>query len=780
MSLPASFLTELALDGPRFESWVEIEGLPYGFGLSSSPDTSGRYVELRRRGILPQLLGPIDGLSQEARPFEADSSIGQMTARLLLDGDGFVRDLVAHVARTDGWGRLGEDLGEPAAASGAPVAETFDATLPPGTQVGDLLYCGRETMEVTALPGGGQVTAYRAMFRAPGESSRRAYVHTAGDVLSLYPRFLATRRATVYALPVGGSDSDRVVLWAGTVRGASLGEGLSVLHLVMESIESDLKVTIFGKQIRGKLLLGLADPTGSYDEDEGEPPPLYNRVRLEPSSISGRAWTENERVVFQIGDEIIAGRLRTHADYPNEIHFDDAVTYTEDARGLFGSFAVAHDRGEEVVEVLPIIAHRTGGQIEERVSKFTQGDNPLDVALQLILSAKGDAGNGSHDVLPEGWGCPGIDQTRVDVAGILALRDRWVPAAREIRIIREPTNLKSLLASILRTHLCYPVSRLNDVLTFRFLGPPMPDAAPRAVGSDHVTEPPSWDAGLGAVVGRLTVKCDLDPIEGEFRQTYVAELAGPGVEAQEFYAGLFESLTVECPGQWSGNDPGSAKFGARLSTDAESIALRLFDLTRDRRSRALPTLGLRLLFDALDVEVGDLLALTVDGAPDVASGGDGLSGSIVEVRRKTPSLREGVVSLSVVQTAYGLQHRLVAPSAIVASVAAPTITVNANEFSASPATDRDSFPAPTGTWAGYKVAVWSPDLTTKRGSYTVSAVGANTISVVESLAGVSAGDVVLLEDASSQPSGPLALFAFLADNGAPPLIGSAQAHEYAP
>jgi hypothetical protein len=782
MVAPA-FLTEIARDAPALDLWLELEGIPHAFGLTarSSSWFSARYYEHRRKSTLDLLLAPPSGITQEVRPFEATSSIGQMTASLLHDDAGIVRGLYAGTARRDNWGRLGQTLGVPAAASGAPSYVEVIATLPAGAVVGDLLYVGRETMEIVALntPVAGTHRVYRGMYRPPGAIEARAYQHTTGDIITLYPRFLATRRAFVYSAPTGGTDSDKVVRWSGTVRGpAKLNAGFTTLEITLESIESELRIKCFTGQVRGKLAVGIRDPAGAYEGSSDDPPPTTGIARLEPSSLSGRGWTDGERIVFRVGDEFLSGRLRTGATYQNEIHFDG--TSADDARGIFGTPGTEHVPGDEVYEVIPVIGYAASGSVEERVSKFTKGDNPIDVALQILLSATGDGStNGDYDVLPSGWEMVGIDQSRIDVTGIQALRDRWIPAAREIRFVEEPFTAKELLASILRTHLCYPVSLLDDVLTFRFLGPPMPDVPARAVSGTHVVGLPGWTQELASVVGRVILRCDHDPIEDEYRQTFIGELNGPGTEAQEFYAGLFETLEVECPGQWSGNDPGSAKFGARLSTDSETIALRHFDLVRDRLASPFPLLEVECQYDAMDIEGGELLAVTLDGVPDIGSGGSGISGAFCEVHRKVPNDRTGKVTLTVVQTSYGQQHRLLAPSGIVESVTGLDVALNDHEFSAGSVCDVDAFPDPDlGT---YYVTAYSPDLYTERVDATVTArvTGTSGKLTLGAVTGIAVGDVVVLREyTGSQPNHVKAMCAFMAD-ATPDLDGDAP-HEYTP
>jgi hypothetical protein len=767
MAISSIFLAEVQKAGPRLDLWIEIEGIPYAFGLRARDASwyAAREVELRRDGILAALIDIPAGVEQELRPYDAESSIGQLTASLLDESTGTVRSMYANAARTDGWGRLGQDLGTPAVASATPGTVDVTMTAPAGTVVGSYLYVGRETMKVAALPGGGVVTVYRGMFRPPATLEARAYQHTAGDVVTLYPRFVRTRRVFFYSAPTGATDADKVARWAGTVQGAKLRKGLAGVDLTIESLEGELRAQCFSGQIRGKLAVGLYAPDGSFERSEAEPVPFADRLRLEPSSISGRAWVDGQRVAVRVGDELISGRLSLSN---TEIVLD--ASSIDDARGMWGSPASEHHAGDDVSEVILVIGKAASRSVEERISRFSQGDNPLSVVLQVLLSVNGDGANGAYDVLPAGWGL-GLDQSRVDVAGIEATRDRWLPFAREIRMLEEPFAARDFVASVLKAHLCYPVTLLDDRLTFRFLGPPMPDAQPRAVSGTVVLSPPTWADVEETVIGRAIVRCDQDPVEGTWRQTYKAEFQGPGVEAQEFYAGQFDAPEFEWLGQWSGNDAGASKFGARLCTDAETTALRFFDLLRDRRARPFPTIELETSYDQIDLHPGDLLAVSLDHVPDVETGGSSLIGAYCEVRRKTIDDRTGVVTLTLVQVPYGQQYRYIAPSGILsAGGTGNALALAAHEFTNSTGSADDASCFPVGS----VVDVRSPDLVTSRGTRTVTGNTGGALTVNGAALTVTLGDVVVLAAYNVQPQAVKDRYAFLGD------LGADAEHEYTP
>jgi hypothetical protein len=818
MALPVAFTTALAQPGLAADLWVEIEGLPWAFGLTPRAGSffAGRTAAERREGVLGVLLGPPAGVDQEARPLDGDSSIGSMSVSFVFDPDGRVLDLVANAARQDGqlamraparaqnmpyvagdvvkytdaggdevayrctvdgttanaaatpsvgatpyvdgtatFALLGSvDVDASTTPAGLPYTGTADAyRYPLG---GGVIFIGRETFGYTSRVTGGNGTGAflgltRGKYGLPSREAKRE--HTEADVISWYPRFLATRRATVFAT-LDGSDANRVARWAGTIRNAKLLRGNTGVELPMESVESDLRRKVFKGQRTGKLLAGLASGAGAYESSGNEPPHETTRLVLEPASLAGE-WTHGAAVIVRVGDEYVSGTIAVGSE--------TAVTIT--ARGLFSSLSEQHEPGTEVREVIWTGAYDAAGTPEFQASRFTEGDHPLEWALQVLLSKKGDGANGAWDVLPEGWGI-GIDASRIDVAGILALRDAWLPSARHLWVYDEPFTFKEELAKVLRPHLCYPVTQLDDLFTIRRLNPPIPGETLRVLGPATRIGLPSWDANVRMVVGHIDWLCDYDPAEDEPRQKFLGELQGPGTEAQEFYAELYDSLTVEARGQFTGNDPGAVGFfGSSLQTSAAEASTRYFEIIRDRYARPFPTIVDEHSFDCLDVEVGDLVEFTAENLPNVATGTVGLSGVVCEVLRKAIDDARGTVTFTLLHSAAPPQYRLLAPSGIVDSTAAGRLSLTA-------AFDEAGFVA------GDVVEVRSADLATLRGTATVTGLDAGAVLVDAVPAGSVAGDAVILAPHGSQPALTKARDAFLADADGE-LAAGAAAHVYA-
>jgi hypothetical protein len=817
MALPAAFLAELAKPGMTADLWLEIEGLPYAFGLTARAAAffAGRPAAERREGVLGTMLGIPAGVQQEARPLEGDSSIGAMSASVVFDPDGRALALVGNSARTDSFLAMaaparvqnvayalgdavkyvdagGDEIAyrcttagttaNAAATPGVGVSPYTDgtvvftilgpvdldaATTPDGipfTGVATaypasdgVIYIGRETFGYTAKHQGAATGAFvgltRGKYALPSREAK--LTHTESDIISPFPRFAATRRATIFAT-LDATDANKVARWAGTIRDVKLMRGNVGVELSMQSVESDLKRKVFNGQRTGKLYAGLADALGTYEQaNDGEPPAETARLVMQPASLAG-TWTAGAGVIVRVGDEYLSGTIAVGAE--------TAITIV--ARGLFSTIAIQHEPGTDVEEIIFTGAYSATGAPEFQASRFTQGDHPLEVLLQFLLSKNGDTANGSWDVLPPGWGV-GIDQARVDVAGITSLRDAWLPNARHLGVYEGPIQFKEAMAAILRPHLCFPVTKLDDLLTVRRLNPPVPGETVRVLGDSGVVDVPTWDANIATVIGHVNWLCDYDPTTDEPRQKFIGELQGPGTEAQEFYAGLYRTLDVEARGQYTGNDPGAVGFwGSAMETGAADAAQRYFEVIRDRYARPFPVIGVECSFDFLDVEVGDLVSFTAANLPDVATGGVGLTSAICEVLRKQIDDAKGRVRLTLLHSAAPPQYRLMAPSAIIDSTAAGRINVTAT-FSES------------GFHSGDVVQVLTADLVTSRGTATVSGTTTGAVLVDAVPAGTAAGDVVVLAVYGSQPSATTkARSAFLAD-ASTQLAGGAAAHVYA-
>lgn len=847
MTIPAAWTTALAQPGINPDLWLEIEGIPWAFGMTARAASwfAGRSQPIERRlGVLGLMPDIPRGVSQEARPLDGDSSIGEMTLSIMDDANGVVRGPLANVGRTDHflymmapahaintayglndvvcltdvtpdewvlrcstagtsgavapnpaptvavgdtvtdgagtlvWTVIGKsyDLGATGTETFLPYLGTADAAQYPAG--GGTIYIGRETLTYTARTAGTNGAGYfsgvtRGMYPLPGRTARDA--HTWGDVISPYLRFLSTRRCQVLAT-LDGTDANRLARWGGTIVGAKLKAGLHTVELTTRSLEGELKVKAFSGQRTAKLYAGIKDGLGVYTAANGstEPAAETTRVRLVADSLAG-TWTSGQTIIVRVGEEYIGGTVSTDA---TGTYVDFSGT---GSRALFSSETAEHRVGEDIVEVIWTGAYDAAGTAEYRFSKFTKGDHPLQVLLSFLLSRRGDGANGAYDILPEGWGI-GLDAARVDVAGIERLMQTWIPGQRHLWLYSEPFVLKEEMANLLRPHLCFPVVTLGDLLTVRRLSPPIPAATIRDVTATHLLGPATWDANIRDVIGRTIWRCDWDPIADKSRQTFIGEMQGAGVEAQEFYAGQWQTMEVDAKGAFTGNDPGAhGFFGANLNTNAGDAALRYAETVQDRYARPWPILGVECSYDCLDIEPGDLIELSAEHVPNTSTGGTGLTLALCEVLSKEIDDSAGRVTLSVLQ-APAATSRLIAPALPVNAVVGAKVTLlDADLYAAGFDAYTEAAFAATDV-----VEVWTSNLLTSRGTATVTLVedpnspaGGVDLTLDSLPAGTIATDIVMPASYDSATASQRLRYAYLA--GADGTLGAAEdsAHLYA-
>lgn len=417
------------------------------------------------------------------------------------------------------------------------------------------------------------------------------------------------------------------------------------------------------------------------------------------------------------------------------------------------------------------------GSAEYRFSRFTQGDHPLRVLLAFLLSRNGDGANGTHDILPPGWGI-GLDMSRVDVAGIEALALEWLPGQRHLWLYAEPiTSLKEAMASLLKAHLCWPIVTLGDKLSVRRLQPSIPGVTVRAIAAANIVEIPTWDANVVDVVGRTIYLCDFDPLTDKHRQKFTGEMQGPGTEAQELYAGQFQELTINARGAFTGNDPGSVGFfGSNLNTGATDSALRFFETVRDLYGRPPPLIGVECSYDCLDIESGDSVDLTAEHLPDTTTGGEGLTAArCLVISRGRIDDATGRVPFALMPLPLQWSGtRRIAPAEAVVSTAAGVIKI----------ADADGALFARGLFAvGDVIEVWTSNLYLSLGTATLTGVtdGGTTLDLTMATVppGAGAGDVVTIASYDSAAAAQRARYAFLADATETLGSGAAAAHQYA-
>lgn len=866
MAATAGYTTSLGQPGVSVELWLEIEGLPYGYGFTEKAETffSGRGSNWGREGIRGVLAGVPSGVEQELRILDADSSIGQLEL-ILLDDSAASAGIDARVvaARTalelvTGTGRI-SDVGDNLllmnapkrwAASTAYTASggaglcgslvlpanstywfecttagtsgasepTWDNTigntttdntatwtcrgtrdLDSGTDgvkipyagsasasnfpaAGGVIYIGRETIKYTSRlgsPNGGGYFDGVTRWQYQLQAYKQQDGHTKGDIISYFPRFLRTRRAVLFSTLDGTDYSEYggngYIRWTGVLQQYAFDDRLCALKLTLESSESEYKIKVFENQRKAKIKIGIPGASvgdGYVDLDEG-------------TIGSSQIYTAGEKIFFRVDDEYFLGEVVAGSPDASgrvakvRIAYDEARyraysgNATTTARGLLRQSVSEHKPGAEFTEIMPI-AYRANDSVWSH-TRFTAGTHPLDVVRCFLTSQAGDGGNGTYDVLPEGWGAR-FDSSRINNDLIDIFRDKWLSGKTVFSIIDEPIDLKGWMAKLLKQYSCF--SRFaNGLFEIKRRNDPMPGDGTVSIGAGDILRVTSWDSGTDEVIGKVIFKYDYDPIDGEFRNSFELDVNSNKSEAQEFYANLFKTEVVESKEQRGGDERYNV-FGAATSTDGRDLAYEYVDTVSRMFSRPGTFIGLEVDYSFhASVHVGDLISLTEPNIPNIATGSRGMSAVICEVLHKNTDDLNGVVQLTVQHTYYSNQYRLIAPSARVASYGSPTITCDAHVYSgASDAVDASYF------MVGDTVQVRTENLFTLRGTGTIDSISGNNITLSAGIAGTTAGDIIFLRAYDSQIAARRLISASCCGNASPPTLGaSSQAapHLYA-
>lgn len=660
---------------------------------------------------------------------------------------------------------------------------------------GGYLYIGRETVWYTsrtvAPNGGGFFSIWaRGMFQLQGYT--QSTPHAEGDTVTPYPLYLATRRAVLYA--VGDRlDANKVARFSGTIRDpVRMTNEATVLELSLETVETEFKGAMgsqgkpelngFRTQRVATLSSSMRDRFDNWNNPgSGVPPPASDgTTSLSAASTAGQVWTAGEYVFLWIGHEVVKAVVvtgRTATDQGAEVKIAvNAYTNLSGGRcgrGLFNTPGEQHVPGETVRELMVIRADDASTNPESTDTKYTN-DHPLYVA-RTLLESTGTGLNGSLDTLAAGWGA-GVDKSRIDGAaagGIENLKTFWLPGARHCEVITKPFDIKAKIAEILRPWGCYGAALLNDLWTIRRLNPPTPLSTPVALDTNSIQRIVSWDSNVANVVGRVVFYCNWDPLQEKFG----TRLQYDNPEAQTRYANLFKTVTVEAKGMYTGDaQAGAGGFAfPNLGTDAETVGAAYAGLVFDRYAKNCARIEIECDYGKQYIEVGDLVTVTESQVtPNQQAGARGLTGQTFEVvSKKVDDLRACVV-FTLDQMYYAAQYRLISPCASIVSVSVNTLTVSAHAFSET--TDQAD-----GLYflAGDRVRVMSADLLTQRGTAIVQAGMTGTTVILDAApGGIVAGDILLLNNFTTQAGARTNRNAFVANSANPPLVGGLAAHTF--
>lgn len=742
MTLPANFLALLGQPGARTLYWIEIEGLPYAYGSRAQPASfwASLAVAQRFEELRPYLPEVPSGVDARLNPLEGLASPGEFQFKVV-DADGFLTQAA----------NVGRDEEDPNAlwltGDAAAGATTFNVggnlAAWPSSGVG---YCGRVTFSYSGKGVGTLTGVTMGVYRS------QSVAITTGSLLTMYPQHLGLRRCWFYlAMSATGSFAvgDRVARYAGLIEDYDL-DGPAKWRLVVRTPEKELgeSTTLFRGFRSGRLASSLpitpaggalAPPTGQPEyQPSGENDPLVSRdaageIVLKVSRTDGNIdtpWVDAEWVYLRIEDEVILGQWDSANARLAHLH-----------RGLYGTTVVQHSAPDtEWREGTFVVQQDSTGIPEVRYSKFTQGDSPEAIILQLLASS------GTYGVLPEAWN-GGFEPARIDVASFESLRDTIHASEHLIAWIDEPVAFRDLVVEhILKPFGLYLVHGPDDLIRARYLrqGPPATTVA--TVDSTQIVGQASWQSGTNLTVGEYRLECDLDPLAGVngdpgtiFVDVFTDTRRLFGKRAQQV---VHRSVFLH------------AADGSIVPAGSYRMAQRAFDSRRAfflaRYSRPPPTAQLKTRWSLFHLQPGDTVTLNVPQIPSMIGVGRGYSGP-ADVAARRPIDSEAAVDLEFRLGTALARYATVSPAARVASPSAgTTITVFADAFS-------------TGSNAAKFVA---------GDKIVVVGVKFDTITAVRTVVSV-AGDVITVDLATTVATGDLVVFADYDSLSAAQKVGSA-------
>jgi hypothetical protein len=764
VSLPANFRTAIQSRDFSVFRWIEIEGMPYGYGTAAQ---AAGWFSGRAAG--DQLLGIVAALKELPNNLDAQLDVLDGIASSVAQVEVAIVDLDGQPTVWTGVGKTQVTLAADILATDTSLTYIGD-----GTVLTSPIYIGTETI---AFSGNNTVTkTLSGLTRAKYRSKAQAF--GAGFPIGSTPYTLAKRRVWYYqcaaARGTAFADADKATRFLGTLEGFRLASPDTASYvLTLHSLEQALNRDVFRelRTFRDTSLRGISDANGTTPG-----------ATLDDSFIPCKE--AGDFALF----EVFAARV------DNEIigllGYGTSSTYVQlYARGLMGTKVVAHDPGFTAKEVVLVTSQDYSRSVtaEGNYSQFTDGaadsahwllgDHPCSILLHVLLSTglgtnNGGGGAQNYDTLPESWGLA-IDYTRVDIDGIEAVA-RELPDIRFRGVIDSTVNFMDFARSILEPIGCFGLTQVGDLWTIKQNRPPYPDETGRAVDSTSIIagQIPTWDANILDVVRSVTFRYSRDIASNnqatQWRNIHIERFTA----ADAYTGGQGADLSYDLPLLYA---PALRIAGCVPGTfvDPEQWLLRRADFFINRYSRPPPKLSAVVDYSFLDAEVGDIVSVTHPSMPNPATGTRGLSAQLGQVTSKSIDDASKTITIEILLTGFQVTRpRFIGPSLYIASVTNPTTFVAAaNRYSTPPDTDlllTDSNGATVQPFFnGMVVDIWGVSFNSVVAA-TISSV--NTGTRVVQLTGapvlpLAVGQYVTLPDyaTSNTPNGH-SLYAWFADD----------------
>lgn len=733
VSLPAAFLAALQQPGASALYWLEIEGLPYAYGTREQPASFWTSLPVAQRfeGIRPYLPGVPKGVDARLDPLEGLAEPGEFQIPIV-DADGLLTQ-AANVGRED--------------ADADALYLTADAAAGAVTlQVGGNLgtwptsgtgYLGRTTFSYTGKGVGTLTGVTMGRYRSPD------VLHTAGEPVTRYPVHLKARRAWLYlALATNGtwSVADRVTRYAGEIDDYHLDTGLAAWVLTVRTGEKAFAdITLFAELRSGTLKSALPgpDPSGSTTVDS----PAEPGYEIEDEADTGVVRDAAGALVLELARSDLGGGGSFVADEWLYLRVDDEILVGQwdgtnarlkaIRRGLFGTTVAQHSAGTDWREGVSIIATDATGLPEAAHSKFTAGDRPEEIVLQLLC------GSGTYGVLPAGWNA-GRDPAFIDVASFERIRDEVHSGDHLVAWVDEPVGFSELVVEhILKPWGLYLVHGSDGLVRVGYLrqGPPTTTVA--TIDASVMRGPPQWKGGAGETVGEYRLASDID-ILGGLDGDPSTLMVDVFVDTQRLYSKQ-RTQRVEHRSIFAHHDGGIAD-----PVGGYRRALLTFDSRRAffaiQYGRPPPVLQVTTLFSLFHVQPGEWVTVNIPQIPSMTGSERGYVGPAF-VRAKRPLDREWAIEFELLLLGGALdRYAYVAPAGAVAAKTATTVTLEANRYTGAPDADAARFTV------GDVCVFMSPRFDSITSLVTITGITGNVVSFASVPAAVDLGWLLVWAD----------------------------------
>ena len=701
-------------------------------------------------------------------------------------------------------------------------------------------YIGKEAFTYQARNG----TQFNGIRR--GMFNSLSIEHPAGALITSQPRslnqkiakiytFISSSAPTTHALR-GQVSSDAITRMVGTVTNCERNKDGTGYVLKIDSIDrkingfqgasededADRKRLIFSNRFRGTLIKGMPGATasglryGDSPDDEIDafhgPPvgrlsdkylavnpkdasitPFMHYVSASLGTLAGWNFDQGRGYVFfvKVDDEILMVKWMSNDDFDA----NGWSTYSEAdrrlkvlQRGCFGtSTGNQHDRGAEVVEVMPLVGrdNLSAGELLSTDSlyylptRFISGSSghPINLALMLLTSTgKGTNFNNTnsaavnYDKAPKDWSL-GVDHRWLDIAEIEATRDQKIGALSCAGIIQEPFELKSFLQKDIYQVLgMFPVTKLSGSYSMRRVEPYTPFDDYVSISDSDILLPAKWSSNIKSTIGKASFKFDIGLDGKSLNEEQLID-----TDAIELYNGVYGEInrssqllreaSDETVDRQRKNNSAQLHFGD-LATGGSTWLQNQIGWFQSFFLIASPVIDIRCKFKHHVLEPGDHVFFSDVSIPNVQTGGIGVvSASCIVIGKKIDD-KNGVVDLTLIQSVYADNYKRIAPSAKVTAwndtTKVMTIAANTDGFAKTGDADINWFKA------GDVVGVALNDLSSISTAIAITSVDTalNTITFpsTPSITPVSGSHTLVFYQYDSAVARQTSNFAYLARN----------------